>query len=368
LTSTATFEPASGGASSRIVSTNSFAISRAASSSLVRTPGSKVAVLVNGLGATKYEELFVLYSGIAPLLREAGLETHEPLIGEFVTSLDMAGCSLSLFWLDDDLEALHDAPAASPAFTRAGTAPPATNCRPMTGTTAAGAPVSDPPHPSTTNEEPGGQAGIGARAAITAALAAVDAAEEELGRLDATAGDGDHGAGMARGFRAAVAAVAGLDGTARLSLVTAGQAFMDQAGGASGALVGGWLVATGQALPPQDSAVNAAAWGAALRQGMAAMARLGGAQVGDKTMLDTLVPFVDAFTAGDGDLPTVWAAALPAAEAGMRGTVEMISRRGRASRLGERSRGFQDAGATSMQYILRAFGQAFAADPDIEGR
>ena len=82
--------------------------------------GSRAAVLVNGLGGTKYEELFVLYDGIAPLLAAAGIEPYEPLIGEFVTSLDMAGCSLTLHWLDDDLRALHDAPAATPAFTRAG--------------------------------------------------------------------------------------------------------------------------------------------------------------------------------------------------------------------------------------------------------
>ena len=82
--------------------------------------GSRAAVLVNGLGGTKYEELFVLYHGIAPLLQQAGIETYEPLIGEFVTSLDMTGCSLTLHWLDDELQSLHDAPAGTPAFTRAG--------------------------------------------------------------------------------------------------------------------------------------------------------------------------------------------------------------------------------------------------------
>ncbi|HET8521774.1 MAG TPA: dihydroxyacetone kinase subunit DhaK, partial [Thermomicrobiales bacterium] len=79
--------------------------------------GSRAAVLVNGLGATKYEELFVLYHDIAPLLAKAGIEPYEPLVGEFVTSLNMEGCSLTLFWLDDDLQALHDATAATPAFT-----------------------------------------------------------------------------------------------------------------------------------------------------------------------------------------------------------------------------------------------------------
>jgi hypothetical protein len=73
---------------------------------LAETPagaGNEVAVLVNGLGGTKYEEMFVLYSGVAPLLARAGLEVYEAQIGEYVTALDMAGCSLTLFWLDDDL-------------------------------------------------------------------------------------------------------------------------------------------------------------------------------------------------------------------------------------------------------------------------
>jgi len=71
-----------------------------------RDAGSRAAVLVNGLGGTKYEEMFVLYQGIGPLLTHAGIEPYEPQIGEFVTSLDMAGCSLTLFWLDDELRAL----------------------------------------------------------------------------------------------------------------------------------------------------------------------------------------------------------------------------------------------------------------------
>lgn len=80
--------------------------------------GSKAAVLLNGLGDTKYEELFVLYKDVHRLLTEAGIQIHDPLVGEFVTSLDMAGCSLTLMWLDSNLQALHDAPCAAPAYTR----------------------------------------------------------------------------------------------------------------------------------------------------------------------------------------------------------------------------------------------------------
>jgi dihydroxyacetone kinase len=80
--------------------------------------GNQVAVLLNGLGSTKYEELFVLYKDVARQLEANGLALHEPFVGEFVSSLNMAGCSLTLLWLTDELRTLHDAPAATPGFTR----------------------------------------------------------------------------------------------------------------------------------------------------------------------------------------------------------------------------------------------------------
>ena len=329
--------------------------------------GSRAAVLVNGLGATKYEELFVLYAGIAPLLRAAGVEAYAPRIGEFVTSLDMAGCSLTLFWLDDDLLPLHDATAETPAFVHIGAdGGVAVVHSPSTGDEA-GPVVSTAAEPVET--APGGRAGPArdaARAAIRGALDAVVAAEAELGRLDAATGDGDHGSGMVRGFTAAVAAIDRRGGTTRETLTRAGTGFMDAAGGASGALVGSWLTALGTGLPADDDEVDAAAWSAAVMLGAATVQRLGECQPGDKTMLDTLDPFARAFAAAvdsGAGLAEAWATALAAGEAGMRSTADMVSRKGRAARLGERSRGTQDAGATSMAHVLRAFGQALAAAP-----
>lgn len=327
--------------------------------------GGRVAVLVNGLGATKYEELFVLYHGIAPLLREAGIDVHETNIGEFVTSLDMAGCSLTLFWLDDELQALHDATAVSPAYTRIGAN--------LGGTRTASAPqsrgmaVAASSTQSSGEEGQPGTAGVVIRAAISGALRAMEEAEAELGQLDAAAGDGDHGAGMVRGFSAAVAALNGFGGTARQSLVRAGGAFMDAAGGASGALVGSWLMAMGSALPTDDDAVDAASWVNAFTAGSITIQRLGQAAPGDKTMLDTLDPFARFFAgavSSGANAASAWSTALPAAEAGMQATTEMVSRRGRAARLGERSRGRRDAGATSIYYVLSAFGRALSGGSD----
>ncbi|NGO73119.1 dihydroxyacetone kinase family protein, partial [Streptomyces boncukensis] len=87
--------------------------------------GHRVAVILNGLGATKYEELYVLWGTVSRLLAEAGLTAVRPEVGELVTSLDMAGCSLTLTWLDDELERLWLAPADTPAFRRGPVAAPA---------------------------------------------------------------------------------------------------------------------------------------------------------------------------------------------------------------------------------------------------
>lgn len=326
---------------------------------------SRAAVLLNGLGASKYEELFVLYNDIAPLLADAGIEVHEPLVGEYVTSLDMAGCSLTLHWLDDELQVLHDATAITPAFTRIG---PDIADR-STSSAAASEPQRSPSTPSASDtlSDPGGVAGawgIRTREALAAALAAMESAESELARLDAATGDGDHGAGMVRGFTAANKAIDGFDGTARQSLVRAGKGFMDTAGGASGALVGAWLASLGHGLPSDDSAIDAASWSAAFRAGVDTIARIGQCQPGDKTMLDTLDPFARAYAdavAAGGSSQEAWIAGLEAARQGMESTAELVSRKGRASRLGDRSRGHRDAGATSIFYVLESFGTALGA-------
>jgi dihydroxyacetone kinase len=81
--------------------------------------GTRVAVLLNGLGSTQYEELFVLYKDVHRRLLAEGLAPYNPIVAEAVTSLDMAGCSLSLLWLDDELQGLLDAPCRAAAYTQA---------------------------------------------------------------------------------------------------------------------------------------------------------------------------------------------------------------------------------------------------------
>jgi dihydroxyacetone kinase phosphoprotein-dependent L subunit len=196
-----------------------------------------------------------------------------------------------------------------------------------------------------------------ARLSLNNALAAVTAAQDELGQLDAVVGDGDHGIGMVRGFQAAVTGSHDAS-TTRDLLQQAGAAFSDSAGGASGALVGVLIMNIGKALPEDN--IDAQDMSRALEAGLSSICTLGKAKVGDKTMIDTLDPFVRTFAeaaSGQMTITQAWTQALVAAEQGAYGTKTMISKRGRAARLGERGRGHLDAGAMSMFYILRAVGE-----------
>lgn len=190
------------------------------------------------------------------------------------------------------------------------------------------------------------------------ALVAIQASEEELGRLDAAAGDGDHGATMVRGLTAANAALAESSSDAAGELLCqAGSAFADAAGGASGALVGAFLLSAGQTLG--SGAYDGVAVHSALNAGLDALCRLGKAKVGDKTMVDTLAPFVTSFGQSVSDnapLAVAWQQALVAAADGAQSTANMVARRGRAARLGERSLGHPDPGAISMFTMLKTAG------------
>ncbi|MFJ8693246.1 dihydroxyacetone kinase subunit DhaL [Streptomyces roseolilacinus] len=190
---------------------------------------------------------------------------------------------------------------------------------------------------------------------MAAAAAAVDREADRLTDLDSAIGDADHGANMRRGFAAVAAALeAEPQPTPGAVLVFAGRRLISTVGGASGPLYGTLLRRTGKALG--DAAeVTPEALAEALGAGVAAVAQLGGAAAGDKTMLDALGPGVDALGRGGG-----FAGAARAAAEGAAATVPMLARKGRASYLGERSIGHQDPGATSAALLFEALAEAAA--------
>ncbi|MFE7167793.1 MAG: dihydroxyacetone kinase subunit L [Nonomuraea sp.] len=187
---------------------------------------------------------------------------------------------------------------------------------------------------------------------MKATAASVDREAERLTALDSPIGDADHGSNLQRGFRAVVAALEKeAPGTPGAVLVLAGRQLISTVGGASGPLYGTLLRRTGKALG-DDAEVGEAQLTEALRTGVDAVMTLGGAAPGDKTMIDALVPAVDAL--GEGD----FAAARTAAEQGALATVPLQARKGRASYLGERSIGHQDPGATSSSLLIAALEEA----------
>ncbi|MDQ0819629.1 dihydroxyacetone kinase [Arthrobacter sp. V4I6] len=313
----------------------------------------RVVPILNGLGSVKYEELFVVYRRVAQLLAEAGLQPVDPQVGELVTSFDMAGTSLTLFWLDDELESLWTAPADTPAFRRGAVTAEALETQ-GSGYLAAEPTVEIP------DASEDSRAGAGRILAVLgAAKTAVDANVEELGRIDAIAGDGDHGIGMERGIGAAVTAAA--DAVARgagaaTTLHLAGDAWADKAGGTSGALWGMALRAVGDSLgdsrAPDASAVADGVAGAA-----AAIMEFGKAKPGDKTLVDVLVPFRDSLSAGVSagrTLGVSWGVAATVAEQAAEATAQLLPLMGRARPHAEKSLGTPDAGAVSMALIVRA--------------
>ncbi len=313
----------------------------------------RVVPILNGLGSVKYEELFVVYRRVAQLLAEAGLEAVDPQVGELVTSFDMAGTSLTLFWLDDELETLWNAPADAPAFRRGAV----TGAALEAGRGHASWPKSN--SPSRTQRKESRAGAVRVLAALVAAKDVVDANADELGRIDAIAGDGDHGIGMERGVRAAVDAAR--DAVARgagaaTTLHFAADAWADKAGGTSGALWGMALRAVGDAVG-DSNAPDAGAVAAGVAGAAAAIMDFGKAKPGDKTLVDVLVPFRDALAAGVNagqSLTDAWGNAAAVAEQAAEDTAQLLPLMGRARPHAEKSLGTPDAGAVSMALIVRA--------------
>jgi dihydroxyacetone kinase-like protein len=188
--------------------------------------------------------------------------------------------------------------------------------------------------------------------------------KQYLTELDSAIGDADHGINMDRGFQAAIPkldALTGEDSGAACKLV--GSTLISTVGGAGGPLYGSLFLQFGIALSGH-SPVSLNDWLAGLGAGIAAIQRLGKAELGDKTMLDSLMPARDALTQvlAEGKSPReALLGAAAAAEAGMKATIPIVARKGRASYLGERSAGHQDPGATSSYMLVRAAADEWTA-------
>lgn len=315
--------------------------------------GHRVAVILNGLGSVKYEELFVVYRRVAQLLDAAGLQVVQPDVGEFVTSFNMAGASLTLMWLDDELETLWCAPANAPAYRK--------------GSVLIAEPLSAEEREEST-EEALPQASAESQQSAQRVLHILESVADllqrnakKLGDIDAVAGDGDHGIGMERGVLGAVEKareVAARGAGAGSLLCRAADAWADKAGGTSGALWGVALTALGTAIGDRQSP-NAQRVATGVREAKEGIMHFGKAKVGDKTMVDVLVPFSDSLNAAVAEgasLTDAWLAAAQVADKAAQDTAQLVPKMGRARPLAEKSVGTPDAGAISLAMIVNTVG------------
>ena len=326
--------------------------------------GARVVPILNGLGSLKYEEMFVVYRRIAAAAhaRRAPIIV-DPHVGEYCTSFDMAGTSLTLFWLDDELDAALGRPGRHPRLPpRLGRAGRPRRCRdrrmprPPPRSRPRATPPARPPawppasspttarHRSTrTSTSSAGST----RSPATATTASACSAERAL-RATPRPAPPTQGAGA---------------GTV---LVHAGDAWSDRAGGTSGALWGVILRAVGEAIGDED-APSAASVAAGVAAASAGVMAYGKAEVGDKTMVDALVPFsaeltraVDAGARSPTPGRPRRSAATPAAAS----TADLLPRMGRARPHAEKSLGTPDPGAHSLALIATAIGALLADAAD----
>ncbi|OSQ36703.1 dihydroxyacetone kinase family protein [Thalassospira sp. MCCC 1A01428] len=303
------------------------------------TKSDRVALLVNGLGATSALELAIMARGAIAYLRENGIMVERVWNGTLLSALDMPGCSLSLLKLDDERAELLDAPTSTSTWPGQGRVSQKRH------------EIADPKGSSDDIAYP--DAGLLAKQIETIAHAVakkLKAEEPHLTDLDTKAGDGDLGASLERGADAILALPNKAWATPATALIATGNALRKAIAGSSGPFYANALIRAGRHL--QDEATpNPAQWADAFETGAKAIAELGGAKEGDRTMLDALLPAAKAFndaTKAGKPAKEAWQAACDAARKGADSTADMTPELGRASYLGDRAVGVPDGGAVAV--------------------
>jgi dihydroxyacetone kinase-like protein len=198
---------------------------------------------------------------------------------------------------------------------------------------------------------------------IRAYVAAIAEHKDHLTRLDADIGDGDHGSNMDRGFQAVLAKLPDIaDKDIGAIFKTVGMTLVSTVGGASGPLYGTFFLQLGTAASGKLE-LSLADWATALQAGVDGVATRGKANRRDKTMLDSLIPALEALKEAaerGAGLDAALRASAQAAEQGMLATIPLVARKGRASYLGERSAGHQDPGATSSSLLIQTAADTWA--------
>ena len=311
--------------------------------------GSRVALLVNNLGGTPTMEMLIVARRALANLEAEGIVVERVWTGTFLTAIEMAGCSLSLLAVDDARLARLDADATSPAWV-AGHQPQIVHRHPA------------PEKPTT----PAGTASAPFEAVLRAVCQALEEAEPRLTALDQAVGDGDLGISLARGAGAILAGLSGYDlAHPAVALSALSDTLRKALGGTSGPLYAVFLLRAARSMEGATQ-TGLAAWANAFTAGVAAVAQLGDAKPGDRTMLDALVPAAETLQAAvrsNGTLAAALSETVAAARTGADATTTMIPRRGRSSYLADRVIGHIDPGADAVAIWLDACRKTLATQP-----
>ncbi|NXO25625.1 TKFC cyclase, partial [Cisticola juncidis] len=317
-------------------------------SHLSLTPGSSVVLVVNNLGGLSCLELGIVAGAAVRCLENRGISIARALVGSFMTALEMAGVSLTLMLVDEELLRLIDAKTTAMAWPNI-VVGPATSRR------------EEVPAPAEAPRKPQDEAGIGpgsarAQRVLERVCSSLLDMQDRLNELDRGAGDGDCGHTHARAAQAIQEWMRSRPPPAAPAQLLSALAdvLLEQMGGSSGVLYGLFLTAAARSLHGRS---DSPAWADAMDAGIEAMQRYGGAAPGDRTMLDSLFAAAQALhslrTPG-ANLLEVLAAAVQSAEAAAEATRHMEAGAGRASYIRSSRLEQPDPGAVAVAAVLRA--------------
>jgi dihydroxyacetone kinase len=301
-----------------------------------------VAIMINNLGATTAMELAIVARHAVSFLASKGFTVQRIYAGTFLSSLDMAGISISVLGLNEDRLRWIDAATRAPAWPNLLKQPPGVPSFEVVPRAKVVAGIA--------------QIGLGAqpKRAIEAACEALILSEAELTELDRMTGDGDLGVSMARAAQAVQQAVNSYPlNDVSLTLKALARTLARELGGSSGPFYGVFFLRCGNVLG-RSRTIEGAQWVQAIEEGCQAISELGGAKPGDRTMLDALYPFVNTWKQQRGATPQAVWAAVEAAEQGAAATAQLKPKLGRSSYLGDRVLGHPDPGARAVSIWLRA--------------
>jgi len=325
----------------------------------------ELALLVNGFGATPLQELYLFNNSVLKVLSERNLNVSRVFVGNYMTSIDMEGASLSILKMDEELKKYLTAPSDAPAFKVSGT-------------------EEDIHYEALVADDPQEEGNVSYEAETDASCAVIQ--DEKLSldnmiylvdkmseviienevpfcELDSHAGDGDFGMSVAKGFKQLKKEWKGILAE---NITTIGQfleecslVIMEYCGGASGPIWGSAFRAAGKCAGSKAE-LTAEEFAEMMQAAVKGIQDTGersfgrGAVVGDKTLIDALVPCADTWSseAGKMALAEIFAKAAKAAVDGAKATEKIVARMGRAGTVGERSIGYPDAGAYGLGVIF----------------